>query len=106
MHRKIVATNRRFIVKWSYLQNLSRILMSKTDTSLYNTILETPLGQMIAVADTEFLYLLEFSDKKGLERELEQIERRFIRKILSGKTEPIESIQLELEQYFKGTLQN
>lgn len=78
---------------------------SQISISLCQTILGTPLGQMIAVANDEFLYLLEFEDQKGLSRQLQQIEKRFKKKILSAETFPIESIRSELDQYFRGTLQ-
>lgn len=73
-------------------------------TSLKLTSFDTKLGSMIAVGDTDYLYCLEFSDKHGVGRELEQIELRMKSKIEKGTSRSIQSIQLELQAYFNGTL--
>ena len=51
---------------------------------LYAHWLETPLGAMLALADDNGLALLEFVDRRGLERELETLQRRLERRILPG----------------------
>jgi AraC family transcriptional regulator of adaptative response/methylated-DNA-[protein]-cysteine methyltransferase len=66
--------------------------------------LDTKLGPMIAIADDEALYLLEFVDRRGLEREVERLRERTKSAILPGTTEPIHSIEQELTQYFEGVL--
>jgi len=66
--------------------------------------LDTPLGPMLAIADEFTLYLLEFVDRRGLEREIERLRMRTKSAILPGSTEPIASIALELASYFKGSL--
>jgi AraC family transcriptional regulator of adaptative response/methylated-DNA-[protein]-cysteine methyltransferase len=66
---------------------------------------DTPLGPMVAVADEIGLYLLEFVDRRGLEREVECLRLKTKLAIIPGKTEPIHLIENELTQYFKGTLQ-
>lgn len=66
--------------------------------------LDTQLGSMLAVADEEKLYLLEFVDRRGLEREIERLRQRTKSIILPGKTMPIESIENELNLYFDGKL--
>lgn len=62
--------------------------------------LDTKLGPMIAIADEESLYLLEFVDRRGLEREIERLRLRTKAAILPGTTEPIQMIENELAQYF------
>ncbi|WP_028608732.1 bifunctional transcriptional activator/DNA repair enzyme AdaA [Paenibacillus harenae] len=64
--------------------------------------LDTQLGPMIAIADEEALYLLEFVDRRGLEREVERLRLRTKSAIIPGHTAPIISIQSELEDYFNG----
>lgn len=59
---------------------------------------------MLAIADEHALYLLEFLDRRGLEREIERLRRRVNAAIVPGKTPPIESIAKELTAYFEGTL--
>ena len=64
--------------------------------------LDTPLGQMIAVADEQVLYLLEFVDRLGCEREIERLRQRCNAEIIPGATPVTEQIEHELEQYFTG----
>lgn len=66
--------------------------------------LDTKLGPMIAIADEDALYLLEFVDRRGLEREIERLRAKTKSAIIPGITEPICSIENELIQYFKGEL--
>lgn len=66
--------------------------------------LDTPLGPVIAIASEAALYLLEFVDRRGLEREVERLRRRTKSAIIPGKTAPIVSIEIELSAYFSGTL--
>ncbi len=68
--------------------------------------LDTPLGPMIAIADKQALYLLEFVDRRGLEREVERLRNKLKATIIPGHTQPISSIEKELIQYFKGKLRN
>ena len=62
--------------------------------------LDTPLGPMIAIADEEALYLLEFVDRRGLEREIERLRQRTKSAIIPGRTQPISSIEKELKAIF------
>ena len=64
----------------------------------YRSILETPLGPMVAIADEEYLYLLEFTDQKRINHAIRQL------KTIEGLSAPIKSIQQELEEYFAGKL--
>ncbi|RNB87258.1 bifunctional transcriptional activator/DNA repair protein Ada [Brevibacillus fluminis] len=66
--------------------------------------LDTRLGPMIAIADEEVLYLLEFIDRRGLEREVERLRRKTKSAVIPGNTQPIHSIESELEDYFEGRL--
>ena len=66
--------------------------------------LDTPLGPMIAIADENALYLLEFVDRRGLEREVERLRKKTKSAIIPGHTQPISSIEKELCRYFEGKL--
>jgi AraC family transcriptional regulator of adaptative response/methylated-DNA-[protein]-cysteine methyltransferase len=57
---------------------------------------------MLAVADDEALYLLEFVDRRGLAKEIEQLRRKTKLPIIPGKSETIEQIEAELGRYFSG----
>lgn len=66
--------------------------------------LDTKLGPMIAIADEDALYLLEFVDRRGLEREVERLRQRTKSAIIPGTTPAIRSIERELKSYFNGEL--
>ncbi|MCE5316511.1 MAG: trifunctional transcriptional activator/DNA repair protein Ada/methylated-DNA--[protein]-cysteine S-methyltransferase [Parachlamydia sp.] len=66
--------------------------------------LDTQLGPMIAIADEQALYLLEFVDRRGLEREVERLRQKTKRAIIPGSAKPIRFIESELKRYFEGTL--
>ncbi len=66
--------------------------------------IDTKLGPMLAIADEAGLYLLEFVDRRGLEREVERLRLKTKAAIIPGSTEPIKSITRELTSYFDGTL--
>jgi len=66
--------------------------------------LDTKLGPMIAITDEDALYLLEFVDRRGLEREIERLREKTKCAIIPGDTQPINSIKNELRQYFDGEL--
>lgn len=66
--------------------------------------LDTKLGPMLAVADEQALYLLEFVDRRGLEKEVERLRQKNKAAIIPGCTKPISSIENELKHYFEGQL--
>lgn len=66
--------------------------------------IDTRLGPMIAISDEIELFLLEFVDRRGLEREVERLRNKWKAAIIPGQTKPIQSIELELTKYFEGTL--
>lgn len=66
--------------------------------------LDTPLGPMLAVADEHALYLLEFVDRRELERELERLRSKTKAAIVPGRTKPLDLIGAELKRYFAGDL--
>ena len=65
--------------------------------------LDTPLGPMLAIADEKALYLLEFVERRGLEREIERLRAKKAI-IIPGCTEPITLVESELQAYFTGKL--
>lgn len=65
--------------------------------------LDTPLGPMISIVDDEGLYLLEFVDRRGLEREVERLRHKLKAAIIPGENQISAQLKRELEQYFTGT---
>jgi len=74
------------------------------ESYLKTVSLETPIGPMIAIADEEALFLLEFANRKELEREIERMKQKGF-SILPGKSAPLAQIEQELWSYFEGSLQ-
>jgi AraC family transcriptional regulator, regulatory protein of adaptative response / methylated-DNA-[protein]-cysteine methyltransferase len=69
---------------------------------LYAQWFETPLGPVLALANDEGLHLLEFVDRRGLERELKALRTRFVHRIVPGTHRYLEQIGSELTAYFSG----
>ena len=63
----------------------------------------TPLGTMLALADESGLRLLEFVDRRGLERELVGLRRRLKCAIVPGNNAVLDETSRQLEHYFSGT---
>jgi AraC family transcriptional regulator of adaptative response/methylated-DNA-[protein]-cysteine methyltransferase len=75
---------------------------ARSTRALFAAWLDTPLGPMTAIADERALYLLEFVDRRGLEREIERLRLRQKGGIAPGRTAPIVQIEAELKEYFAG----
>jgi AraC family transcriptional regulator of adaptative response/methylated-DNA-[protein]-cysteine methyltransferase len=59
---------------------------------------------MLAIADEHELYLLEFVDRRGLEREIERLRKRTGSIISTGESPIFEQLKSELNSYFSGKL--
>ena len=64
--------------------------------------IETPLGEMIAGATKEGICLLEFSDRKSLSSEYEEITGLLKLDIESGSNRHIRKLKKQLKEYFNG----
>jgi AraC family transcriptional regulator, regulatory protein of adaptative response / methylated-DNA-[protein]-cysteine methyltransferase len=62
----------------------------------------TPLGPMFACASTNGLCLLEFVDRRMLETEFEDLQRRLDARILAGENDHIRTAEQQLAEYFDG----
>ena len=80
---------------------------SPTDRTTYRSLIiervNTPLGPMLACASPEGLCLLEFVDRRGIEREFGDLQRRTRAPILAGRSPFIDQTRRELAEYFDGT---
>jgi AraC family transcriptional regulator of adaptative response/methylated-DNA-[protein]-cysteine methyltransferase len=70
--------------------------------SLLARRVETPLGTMLALADDRHLRLLEFTDRRGLERELVLLRRRLRCAIVPGNNAVLEAAAAQITEYFAG----
>ncbi|HET7535911.1 MAG TPA: trifunctional transcriptional activator/DNA repair protein Ada/methylated-DNA--[protein]-cysteine S-methyltransferase [Candidatus Didemnitutus sp.] len=66
--------------------------------------IETPLGTMLALADERGLRLLEFVDRRGLERELQVLPKRLKTVIVPGNNAALDATATQLARYFAGEL--
>lgn len=86
----------------------SRIMGSPPSANHHNILkaewIDTPLGPMVAIASDDLLYLLEFVDRRGLEREVERMRQKKKAVIIPGKTKITKQIKSELQAYFSGQL--
>lgn len=67
--------------------------------------IDTPLGPMIAICDEAHLYMLEFTIRKNMQRQLERVSKYQKRAIIPGRTGITDQIRDELSGYFTGQLQ-
>jgi AraC family transcriptional regulator, regulatory protein of adaptative response / methylated-DNA-[protein]-cysteine methyltransferase len=65
--------------------------------------IQTALGEMIACGMEEGICLLEFTDRKNLEKEFEQLELHFNTAISEGQNKNLIALQQQLDEYFEGT---
>ncbi|OGT39937.1 MAG: hypothetical protein A3E81_02120 [Gammaproteobacteria bacterium RIFCSPHIGHO2_12_FULL_36_30] len=70
--------------------------------TLKSLLIDTKLGQMIAIADEKYLYLLEFTDCKKCDREIKNLKNEVRSNIVSGKNIILKKIEKELKNYFSG----
>ena len=64
--------------------------------------IETPLGPMVAGATERALCLLEFTDRRMIEAQLETVRRRFGLPMLAGESPVFPGLREELAEYFAG----
>lgn len=74
----------------------------KDITMLYAQWLDTPLGSMLSISSDDALVLLEFVDRRGLEREIERLRNRLNAIIIPKENTISNSIRDDLDNYFSG----
>ncbi len=66
--------------------------------------IETPLGPMAAGATENALCLLEFTDRRMMEAQLETVSRRLKMALLPGESPLFDDLRSQLAEYFSGKL--
>jgi len=61
---------------------------------------------MIAIADENALYLLEFSNRKNIDTQIQQLQIKANATIVPGKNNTLDLVEHELGLYFAGKLKN
>ena len=77
--------------------------MRKDGQCLITAMVETPLGPMIAVTSDAGVCLLEFTDRRMLERNLRTLRQRFQCAIVPGAHCNLDKLRMQLAEYFSGT---
>jgi len=70
------------------------------------TMLESPLGPLLAGATDHGINLLEYSDRRALEDTLEAMARRLGCAIVPGQHPLLDRLRKELDEYFQGARQD
>ncbi|WP_018693473.1 bifunctional transcriptional activator/DNA repair enzyme AdaA [Algicola sagamiensis] len=65
----------------------------------------TPLGPMFTCATEEGICLLEFVERRMLEKEFEDLQKRLKANIIAGENQFTKQVEQEVEEYFAGTRQ-
>jgi O-6-methylguanine DNA methyltransferase len=81
------------------------MIKNQSHVILNTTLLDTPLGQMQAIANDVELCLLEFVEQSAFERNLLRLQTHTNSIIVPGHSAPLISIEQELKAYFTGDLQ-
>jgi AraC family transcriptional regulator, regulatory protein of adaptative response / methylated-DNA-[protein]-cysteine methyltransferase len=75
---------------------------AKTKPGLFAQRIDTPLGAMLAIADDEGLRLLEFVDRRAMERELSILRKRLRTNVVPGEHRHLDAVRIQLKDYFSG----
>jgi AraC family transcriptional regulator of adaptative response/methylated-DNA-[protein]-cysteine methyltransferase len=65
-------------------------------------LIETPLGPMLSAVNERAVVLLEFADRRGLERSYADMKKRFGVPAVPGENEITKQLRRELGEYFEG----
>ena len=71
--------------------------------AIVTTLIDTPLGPMLAGATDEGICLAEFADRRMLPTQLETLRRRLRRPIVAGSHPHLDRLRTELAEYFAGS---
>jgi AraC family transcriptional regulator of adaptative response/methylated-DNA-[protein]-cysteine methyltransferase len=76
---------------------------ARTASPLVASLVETPLGPMVAVVGDEGLELLEFLDRRALGGELQRMRAQVGHDIVPGEHALLRDVAAQLREYFQGT---
>lgn len=83
-----------FVTAWRSVKGAKKQLSA--------ALLTSPLGSLVAIADEGGLYMLEFLDRKGLEKKIERLCLTIKAELIVSRTAPIDQLDKELSSYFLG----
>lgn len=65
--------------------------------------IDTPLGAMVALGNDDGIHMLEFTDRRGLEKEITRLRKRLKGSVVPGSNKHLERIAAEVRSYFDGS---
>lgn len=71
-----------------------------TAASVTTTMIESPVGPLLAGATDEGICLLEFTDRRALEAQLNEVRRHFASAVVPGRHRLLDQLRDELKRYF------
>ncbi len=89
---------------WEAFRQVFGTTPSQTDQicCLQARWIETPIGAMLALANQEGLFLLEFVDRQGLDSEILMLRKRTKCVIVPGNNPHLEKVAVDVKMYFDG----
>jgi O-6-methylguanine DNA methyltransferase len=72
---------------------------------IVTTLVDTPLGPMLAGATDDGVCLAEFTDRPMLPTQLRTLRRRLGRPVVAGRHPNLDRLRAQLDEYFAGTRQ-
>ncbi len=71
---------------------------------LQSTMIPTPIGEMLAIANEGGIYLLEFTQHPHIEKKVERLLKQLKSKVISGRNSVLDRLEMQLSSYFDGQL--
>jgi len=85
------------------LRAAGRVRRSRSGAhAIVTTLIDTPLGPMLAGATDEGVCLAEFADRRMLPTQLDTLRRRLSRPIVAGRHPHLDRLRTQLTEYFAG----
>lgn len=78
--------------------------MTNQTTILYQTTTQTPLGQIVIIADQNYVYLVKFSDTPNLDNITQKLCKTYHAILEQGPTKISAALKTEFQLYFNGQL--
>lgn len=69
---------------------------------IHQKTIQTPLGEMIACATEQGICLLEFTDRKNIEKQLKALSKQLKAEIIEKEHIHFHQLEKELKEYFEG----
>nr|XP_021185543.2 methylated-DNA--protein-cysteine methyltransferase, inducible [Helicoverpa armigera] len=75
-------------------------------STVYVNNFESPVGQVTAAADDDFLYIVTFEDSKNFEKHFDTLAKELSCKYIESKNKVLEKFEKEFTDYIDGKLKN